>query len=37
MRFGVTLNCKRKDLETHKNYVDSKITIPEEDLTNSAF
>lgn len=37
-KFGVVLNCKKKDLETHKNYVDSnKINVPQEDLINQAF
>lgn len=26
-KFGVNLNCKRKDLESHKNYVDKKINV----------
>ena len=36
-KFGVVLNCKKKDLECHNNYVDNKIKYPEEDLRNTAF
>ena len=37
MKFGVTLNCKRKDLESHSRYVDEKIGIHDDDLINKAF
>jgi transcriptional accessory protein Tex/SPT6 len=35
-RFGVSLNCKKKDLEKHTNYVDPKEVFP-DDLINIAF
>lgn len=37
MKFGVTLNCKRKDLESHSRYVDEKIGVHDDDLINKAF
>jgi transcription elongation factor SPT6 len=39
MRFGVTLNCKRKDLESHKAYIAQEpgVVYAEEDLINHTF
>jgi len=33
MKFGVSLNCKKQDLETHENYVDKNV-VAKEDLVN---
>jgi len=35
-KFAVYLNCKKKDLETHENYVD-KNEVHKDDLINQAF
>lgn len=35
--FGVTLNCRKKDLESHAGYVENLDNIPDEDLKNYAF
>ena len=37
MKFGVSLNCKRKDLESHKNYVDQGEQYHPDDLINQTF
>lgn len=39
IKFKVSLNCKKKDLESHYNYIDPDVRdhIPQEDLTNHAF
>lgn len=38
-KFSVSLNCKRKDLETHENYAPKEMlqSIPKEDLINPTF
>ncbi|CDW91618.1 transcription elongation factor spt6 [Stylonychia lemnae] len=35
-KFGIQLNCKKKDLESHQEYVD-KNYVPKEDWINHAF
>lgn len=35
--FSVSLNCKRSDLESHRNYIRQGMQCDEEDLINQAF
>lgn len=35
--FSVSLNCKRSDLESHRNYIRPGVQYDEEDLVNQAF